>query len=95
MRTIKTVRLALGAVLFLVLSYSQAAAATNITACGTFGAGSYVVTNNISSAGTNCLIFTAGPVKLTAEALAKRIDLSLLWNEQLQAIDRPTQVRSL
>jgi hypothetical protein len=35
------------------------------------------------------------PPELTAEALAKRIDLSLLWNEQLQATDRPMQVRSL
>jgi len=35
------------------------------------------------------------PPELTAEALAKRIDLSLLWNEQLQATDRPMQLRSL
>ena len=33
--------------------------------------------------------------ELTAEALAKRIDLPLLWNEQLQATDRSLQVRSL
>ncbi len=35
------------------------------------------------------------PPELTAEALAKRIDLPLLWHEQLQATDRPMQVRSL
>jgi len=35
------------------------------------------------------------PPELTAEALAKRIDLPVLWNEQLQATARPIQVRSL
>ena len=44
------------------LSFSRAAAATSISACGTFGAGSYLVVNNISSAGINCLAFNAGPV---------------------------------
>src|SRR5713226_1876319 len=63
MSTIKALRLGFGTVLFLILSYSQAAA-TNITACGTFGAGSYTVINNISSAGINCLVFNAGPVTL-------------------------------
>ena len=38
--------------------------ATNITGCGTYGAGSYVVVNNISSAGIHCLVFNAGPVTL-------------------------------
>jgi hypothetical protein len=47
------------------LSFSRAAATpTNITTCGTFGAGSYVVANNISSVGIVCLRFTAGPVTL-------------------------------
>ncbi len=32
------------------------------------------------------------PPELTAEAFAKRIDLPLLWNEQLQATGRPMQV---
>ncbi len=45
----------------IALSFSRAAA-TNITACGTFGAGSYTVVNNISSVGIQCLIFNAGPV---------------------------------
>ncbi len=63
MSTIKVLRLGFAAVLFLILSDSQAAA-TNITACGTFGAGSYSVINNISSVSINCLIFSAGPVTL-------------------------------
>ncbi len=48
----------------LIAISSSPAAATNIAACGTFGAGSYTVINNISSAGINCLIFNAGPVTL-------------------------------
>ncbi len=63
MNTIKVLRLGFGAVLFLILSYSQAAA-TNISSCATFGAGSYTVINNISSAAINCLTFNAGPVTL-------------------------------
>src|SRR5216683_2214369 len=64
MKTMKALRLGFGAVLFLIVSYTQAAAA-NITACGTFGAGSYTVINNIFAApSTNCLIFNAGPVTL-------------------------------
>jgi hypothetical protein len=35
------------------------------------------------------------PPELTAEALAERIDLPLLWNQQLQATYRTMQVRSL
>jgi parallel beta-helix repeat protein len=47
------------------LGFSLAAAApTSITACGTFGAGSYIVANNITSAGIPCLVFNAGPVTL-------------------------------
>jgi parallel beta-helix repeat protein len=38
--------------------------ATNITSCGTFGAGSFVVVNNITSSGIQCLVFNAGPVTL-------------------------------
>ncbi len=45
------------------LGFSQAAA-TNITACGTFGTGSYVVSNNISSTAIPCLVFSSGPVTL-------------------------------
>ncbi len=48
----------------LVAMSSSRAFATDITACGTFGAGSYTVINNIASAGVNCLIFNAGPVTL-------------------------------
>src|SRR6266851_6961979 len=51
------------AAVFVAIGFSRAAA-TNIAACGTFGAGSYTVINNISSAGINCLIFNAGPVTL-------------------------------
>ena len=59
-------RLAVLSVMLLIgLSCSIAAAApTNITACGIFGAGSYLVANNISSAGITCLTFNAGPVTL-------------------------------
>jgi hypothetical protein len=51
------------AAILIALGFSQAAA-TNITACGTFGAGSYVVVNNITSSGISCLTFNAGPVTL-------------------------------
>jgi Right handed beta helix region len=50
-------------VILIIISFSRAAA-TNITACGTFGSGSYVVLNNISSVNVLCLQFTAGPVTL-------------------------------
>jgi len=51
--------------LLIGLSCSRAAAApTNITACGTFGAGSYIVESNISVGTINCLTFNAGPVTL-------------------------------
>src|ERR1700739_1712017 len=53
----------LSAILLIGLSHSRAAAApTSLCACGTFGAGSYVVATNISSAGISCLTFNAGPV---------------------------------
>src|SRR5216684_3744511 len=53
----------LGAAALIAIGSSRAAA-TNIAACGTFGADSYTVINNISSAGISCLIFNAGPVTL-------------------------------
>jgi hypothetical protein len=40
------------------------AAPTSISSCGTFGAGSFVVVNNITSSGIQCLVFNAGPVTL-------------------------------
>jgi len=55
----------LSAILLIGLSCSRAAAApTNVTACGTFGAGSYIVENNISVGTVNCLTFNAGPATL-------------------------------
>ena len=55
----------LSAILLIGLSYSRASAAqTILTTCGTFGAGSYIVANNITSAGISCLVFSAGPVTL-------------------------------
>lgn len=52
------------AVLLIGLGCSYAAAVTSITACGSFGTGSYLVANNITSAGVNCLVITASQVTI-------------------------------
>jgi parallel beta-helix repeat protein len=63
--TTKTFRTVLCAVLLVALSYSHAGAVTNITACGSFGSGSYLVINNITAAAsTTCLTLTANQVTI-------------------------------
>src|ERR1700722_17085384 len=56
---------ALCAMLLIALSYSNAAAIIGISACGSFGSGSYLVSNNITApANTTCLTITANQVTI-------------------------------
>jgi parallel beta-helix repeat protein len=52
-----------GLAALLLFGFSQAGA-TNIAACGTFGSGSYVLVNNISSVNVLCIQFSSGPATL-------------------------------
>jgi len=53
------------AIFSIALSYSYAVAATAITACGSLGSGSYIVTKNFTAgSGVNCLVVTADNVTI-------------------------------